>query len=89
MQEKKYEFVFDIEKICLLQNMAKKWDARTPPAKKILLLANSNDRCDLSGMTKSKALKSADLSISGVCFEISLYIFITYFFSMTNKDKKK
>jgi len=40
-------------------------------------------------MTKSEALKSGDLSISGVCFEISLYIFITYFFYMTNKDKKK
>jgi len=30
MQEKLYKFVFDIERICLLQKMAKNRNARTP-----------------------------------------------------------
>jgi len=57
MQGKKCKFVFDIEKICLLQNIAKIGDAHAPPVEKKSPPLRLNDRCDLSGMTTSKALK--------------------------------
>jgi len=89
MQGKICKFEFDMEKNYLLQKMAKIGDAHAPPVEKKSPPLRLNDCFALSGMTKIMASILADLSISGVCFEISLYIFITYFFSMTNKDKKK
>jgi len=58
----------------------KKWHSHAPPVEKNSLSLRLNDCFALSRMTKIKASILADLSISGVCFEISLYIFITYFF---------